>query len=72
MKETAPLNALSMITHLQQDGLLPERIPDDWKPSARIKKVAKVKKATAVKKPKSAKKAKVVKKTKAKARKKSA
>ncbi len=72
VKETAPLNALSMITHLQQDGLLPERKPDDWKPSARIKKVAKVKKATAVKKPKSAKKAKVVKKTKAKARKKSA
>jgi uncharacterized protein YecE (DUF72 family) len=50
VKETAPLNALSMITHLKQEGVLPERVVDEGKPAAKLKKAAKVKKTKALKK----------------------
>jgi uncharacterized protein YecE (DUF72 family) len=66
VKETAPLNALSMITHLKQDGTLMERKPDAWEPALKDKKVTKAKKA------KARKKIKVTKKAKPRTRKKSA
>lgn len=77
VKETAPLNALSMITLLKQSGVLSERIVDEW--TAAPPKASKATKAAKPKKPAKARKAKktkkaikVVKKAKPKTRKKSA
>jgi len=63
VKETAPLNALSMIAYLTQSGALPERIFPSMPLVAQLKNPSK-------KKP--AKKTKAVKKVKARTRKKSA
>lgn len=52
VKETAPLNALSMITYLKQDGVLPERVPDARIPEPKPRKTAKVKKTRVAKKTK--------------------
>jgi uncharacterized protein YecE (DUF72 family) len=52
VKETAPLNALSMITHLKQDGVLPERVLDARKSEPKARKAAKVKKSRVAKKTK--------------------
>ncbi|HYX38997.1 MAG TPA: DUF72 domain-containing protein [Oligoflexus sp.] len=70
VKETAPLNALSMITWLTQGGVVMERQPIEAELGAREKFIAQVKTAKKTKKkadpkPKTVKKAKVAKKAKA-------